>query len=468
MNGAPPALMWFRRDLRLADNPALAAAAQGGRPIVCLFVLDAETEAMGAAARWRLGQGLAALDAQLQTSGQRLILRRGDALAVLRAIIAETGASALHWGRLYTPAEMARDRRVKAALRGEGMAVKSHAGTLLAEPWQVQTGAGGPYRVYTPFWRAIAARGVAPPLGAPRALPTPPIFPQSDSLAAWRLDAGVARGGAVLARHASVGEHAAADRLAEFLRDGLARYDEARDFPALDGTSGLSAHLAFGEIGVRQAWHAVLRALHEGAAGAEPFLRQLVWREFAAHLMYHFPDLDRRAWRPGWDAFPWRGDNDDAEAWRRGETGEPLVDAAMRELYATGHMHNRVRMVVASYLTKHLLTDWRVGLAWFADCLVDWDGASNAMGWQWVAGCGPDATPYFRIFNPATQAAKFDPDGKYRRWWLEPGQPGAEAFHAAAPRQWRTEAAAPRPRPVVGLAEGRARALTALAGFRRG
>ncbi|WP_372841107.1 deoxyribodipyrimidine photo-lyase [Phaeovulum sp.] len=468
MSGAPPVLVWFRRDLRLTDNPALAAAARQGRPIICLFVLDPETEAMGAAARWRLGQGLAVLAAQLQARGQCLILRRGDALTVLRAVLAETGATGLHWGRLYTPAEMARDRQIKAALRAEGVAVESHAGALLAEPWQVQTGAGGPYRVYTPFWRAIMAREVAAPLAAPAALPAPPNLPQSDSLAAWCLEAGVARGGDVLARHASVGEQAAADRLADFLRDGLARYDAARDFPAQDGTSGLSAYLALGEIGVRQVWHRVLRALHEGAPGAEPFLRQLVWREFAAHLMYHFPDLDRRAWRPDWDGFPWRGDNDDAEAWRRGETGEPLVDAAMRELYATGHMHNRARMVVASYLTKHLLTDWRVGLAWFADCLVDWDAASNAMGWQWVAGCGPDAAPYFRIFNPATQAAKFDPEGLYRRFWLEPGQPGAEAFHAAAPRSWQTGARAPRPQPVVGLAEGRARALAALERFKRG
>ncbi|MBW6506905.1 MAG: DNA photolyase family protein [Rhodobacteraceae bacterium] len=462
MSRGGPALVWLRRDLRLADNPALHAAALGGRPVVCLFVLDPETERIGAAARWRLGQGLAALSAALEARGQRLILRRGEALATLRAVLAETGARELHWGRLYTPAEIARDRAVKAALRAEGVVVQSYAGALLAEPWQVATGAGGPYRVYTPFWRAIAAGGVAPPLAAPSALGAPAAWPASESLADWRLGAGVARGGAVLARHARVGEQAAAARMAAFLAAAVADYATARDFPAQAGTSGLSEHLALGEIGVRQVWHAALRALHEGAAGAEQFLRELVWREFAAHLMYHFPDLASRAWRPGWEAFAWRGDSADAEAWRRGQTGEPMVDAAMRELYATGRMHNRARMLAASYLTKHLLTDWRVGLAWFAECLTDWDAASNAMGWQWVAGCGPDAAPYFRVFNPATQAGRFDPDGSYRRFWLDPGQAGAEAFLAAVPPGWRIGATTPRLDPLIDLAQGRARALAAL------
>ena len=466
MNRGGPALVWFRRDLRLADNPALIAAAAGGWPVVCLFVLDPETERIGAAARWRLGQGLAALAAALACQGQRLILRRGEALAVLRAVLAETGARALHWGRLYTPVEIARDKAVKAALQAEGVAVASHAGALLAEPWDVATGSGGPYRVYTPFWRAIAARGVAPPLAAPSAMRTPAVWPASEKLKDWQLGASVARGGPVLARHARVGQQAAEARLAEFLAAAVADYATARDFPAQAGTSGLSEHLALGEIGVRQIWHAAIRAMHEGASGAEQFLRELVWREFAAHLMYHFPDLASRAWRPGWDAFPWRGDTGDAEAWRRGETGEPFVDAAMREMYVTGRMHNRARMVAASYLTKHLLTDWRVGLAWFAECLTDWDPASNAMGWQWVAGCGPDAAPYFRVFNPATQAERFDPDGSYRRYWLGPGQAGAAAFLEAAPRRWGLVPAAARPRPLIGLAEGRARALGVLAAMR--
>ena len=456
--------MWFRRDLRLADNAALAAARAGGRAVVCLFVLDPLTEGIGAAARWRLERALETLAAALAAHGQRLILRGGEALPALRAVIAETGAGEVHWGRLYSPPEMARDRGVKASLRAEGVAVTSHPGAVLAEPWEVQTASGGAYRVYTPFWRAIMARGVAAPVAAPFDLRAPARAATSEVLADWRLGAGVARGGAVLARHASVGEAAATARLAAFLGAPIASYADTRDFPGLAGTSGLSEHLALGEIGVRQVWHAALGALHEGAAGAEAFLRELVWREFAAHLMYHFPGMAHRPWRPGWDAFAWRGDSEDAEAWRRGETGEPFVDAAMRELYATGRLHNRARMVAASYLVKHLLTDWRLGLAWFADCLTDWDAASNAMGWQWVAGCGPDAAPYFRIFNPAAQAARFDPAGTWRRNWMMTGQAGAEDFLAAIPLHWGR--VAPPAHPRVDLAEGRARALAALAAMR--
>ncbi|MBE0554624.1 MAG: deoxyribodipyrimidine photo-lyase, partial [Rhodobacteraceae bacterium] len=256
-------------------------------------------------------------------------------------------------------------------------------------------------------------------------------------------------------------------RLEEFAETRLAAYAAERDFPGLPATSGLSEHLTYGEISPRLIWHRGRRAMEEGNPGAETFLKELVWREFAWALLHHFPDLDRRNWRRDWDAFPWRPDNPEAELWRRGMTGEPLVDAAMREMYVTGRMHNRARMIAASYLTKHLLTDWRVGLAWFADCLTDWDPAANAMGWQWVAGSGPDAAPYFRIFNPAGQAEKFDATQAYRRAWvaeLSRHPPAtATSYFAAVPRRWALDPARPYPLPVIGLAEGRERALAALA-----
>lgn len=464
---SPPVLLWFRRDLRLHDHAALtaalAAAQAGGGAVIPVFVLDPETEALGAAAKWRLGESLAALARDLAARGSRLILRRGPALDVLRALITETGAGAVQWSRLYDPPARARDTAVKAALRAAGIAAQSHPGHLLFEPWEVETKTGGPYRVYSPYWRAVQDRPVAPLLPAPHELRPASTWPVSENLADWRLDAGLNRGAAVLAKHACVGEAAALARLDRFLAERIARYSERRDFPAEPATSGLSENLTYGEISPRRIWHGGLRARQEGAAGAEHFLKELVWREFAWHLFFHFPALDRDNWREEWNGFPWRGDNDQAEAWRRGLTGEPFVDAAMRQMYVTGTMHNRARMIAASYLTKHLLTDWRVGLAWFADCLTDWDPAANAMGWQWVAGSGPDAAPYFRIFNPDGQSEKFDKSGHYRRMFIQEGQRSppetARDFFAAVPRSWGLDPARGYPARIVDLAEGRARAL---------
>ncbi len=276
------------------------------------------------------------------------------------------------------------------------------------------------------------------------------------------------RGAGVVGPWQRVGEAAALARLEAFAAAPMAAYSAERDIPGqADATSGLSENLAWGEISPRSLWATGFRAMQEGNPGAETFLKEVVWREFAYHLMHHTPHILTRSWREGWEDFPWRGDNPDAERWRRGQTGEPFVDAAMREMYVTGRMHNRARMIVASYLTKHLLTDWRVGQAWFADCLTDWDPASNAMGWQWVAGCGPDASPYFRIFNPAGQAEKFDGDQIYRRRWVaelsrNPG-PEALSYFEAVPKSWELKPGAAYPLPLVDLAEGRARALAAYA-----
>lgn len=463
----PPLILWFRRDLRLDDLPMLTAALATGRPLIPVFLLDPETEALGAAPKWRLGLGLDHFAQRLQDAGSRLILRRGPALETLLELIEETGATGVLWSRLYDPAAKARDTAVKAALKARGLTAESHAGHLMHEPWTVQTGQGGFYRVYTPYWRAVRDRAVATPDPAPARLPAPDRWPASDRLSDWHLGAAMNRGAAIVARHIRVGEAAAQDRMTAFLAGPVARYDTARDLPAEDGTSRLSENLTYGEIGIRRLWHAAWAAFDRGAPGAETFLKELVWREFSYHLMHHTPHITTANWKPEWDSFPWQGDSKCSEAWKRGMTGEPFVDAAMREMYVTGTMHNRGRMIVASYLTKHLITHWKIGLDWFADCLTDWDPAANAMGWQWAAGSGPDAAPYFRIFNPATQVEKFDPKGIYRRRFIaelsRTPPPDAAAFFDAVPRSWNLDPARPYPARLVDLAEGRDRALAAYA-----
>lgn len=460
-----PVILWFRRDLRLGDHAGLDAACRSGRPVLPVFIHDETVEALGAAARWRLGEGVRALAGSLEARGSRLTFRRGRALDVVPGLAAETGAAAVYWQRVYDPEGIARDIDVKVALKDRGIAADSFSGAVLFEPWTVKTGQGGSYSVYSPFWKAIRGRDPGSALAPPREIAAPALWPASDSLMDWRMGAAMQRGAEVVAVHATIGEAAASARLARFLAEKLDRYAETRDFPALDAGSGLSENLAWGEISPRTVWHAAMRARDDGAAGAEKFLSELGWREFAWHLMYHHPTLATRNWRDGWDGFPWRSDNADAERWRQGMTGEPFVDAAMREMYVTGRMHNRARMIAASYLTKHLLTDWRVGLGWFQDCLTDWDPAANAMGWQWVAGSGPDAAPYFRIFNPRAQADKFDPDGAYRRRWIAEGEADptetARSFFSAVPAGWGLTPDAPFPDPLIGLSQGRERALFA-------
>lgn len=443
----------------------LAAAVASGRPVVPVFILDPETEALGAAAKWRLGLAVAAFALALKGLGVRLVLRRGPALGALRALIAEIGAGGVWWSRLYDPASVARDTAVKAALKGDGVEARSFAGHLMHEPWEIETGQGGFYRVFTPYWKASRGLGVAAPEPAPKALRGVASWPLSDQLEDWRLGATMNRGASVVARYQAVGEGAAREKMTAFLDGSVGRYGEMRDYPGVVGTSRLSENLTYGEIGIREVWHAGLRARDEGKAGAESFLRELAWREFSYHLMHHTPHITSRNWKPEWDAFPWRGESAAVERWRRGMTGEPFVDAGLREMYVTGMMHNRVRMIVGSYLTKHLLTHWKLGLDWFAECLTDWDPAANAMGWQWVAGSGPDAAPYFRVFNPAGQAEKFDADARYRRRYIaelsDVAGPEALAFFEAAPRSWALRPNQGYPKPVVDLAEGRAAALAA-------
>ncbi|WP_394196656.1 cryptochrome/photolyase family protein [Litoreibacter albidus] len=462
-----PILFWMRRDLRLSDHEGLSAAAETGRPVIPVFVMDEVVETHGAAPKWRLGLGVEHFAGVLQDIGSRLILRRGPALDVLRDLVSETGAGAVWWSRAYDPAAVARDKKVKGALSDDGIDAQSFKGHVLFEPWTVETKTGGYYKVYTPMWKNVRSRDLAKDLPEVKALEAPDKWPSTDKIADWNMGADMQRGADIVAKHVVVGEQAAQARLADFVDENIADYTAARDNMATRGTSMLSENLTYGEISPRQCWHAGWRALHDGKSGAEVFLKELVWREFAYHLAYHTPRIVDKNWREEWDDFPWKDDERAAEikAWKQGRTGVQLVDAAMREMYVTGYMHNRGRMIVASYLTKHLMTHWKVGQAWFDDCLIDWDPASNAMGWQWSAGSGPDATPFFRVFNPETQAEKFDPNRTYRARYLaelfsDHGQEARDYFDAI-PASWNMSPKDDYPKPVVGLSEGRQRALDA-------
>jgi len=460
-----PIIYWLRRDLRLGDHPGLTAAAATGRPIIPVFIHDDLIEAQGAAPKWRLGLALEHFATILEGIGSRLILRRGNALEVLRDLAAETGAKAVHWSRAYDPAAITRDTDVKAGLKMDGLEVESHKGHLLFEPWTVETKKGGFYKVFTPMWKAVRDVKLAQVLPSVCFLQAPDHWPVSDDIDTWNMGGAMQRGAAVVVKHVCVGEEAANKRLATFIKEKVANYVKARDIPSVDGTSRLSENLTYGEISPRSCWQAGWRALHDGKAGAETFLKELVWREFAYHLAYHTPRIVSDNWNEGWDDFPWKGDGDHSLHWKQGRTGIHMVDAAMREMYVTGTMHNRGRMIVASYLTKHMMTHWKVGRDWFEECLIDWDPASNAMGWQWVAGSGPDASPYFRVFNPDTQAEKFDKKGVYRTKYLaelsSDQEPEAWDYFAAIPRRWNLSPRDGYPSPLVPLAVGRLRALDA-------
>ncbi len=462
-----PILIWLRRDLRLADHPLLSEAVQTGAPLIPVFVHDEVVEGQGAAPRFRLGLSVESLGRDLEAIGSKLVLRRGRALDVLRALAAETGARAVWWSRAYDPEARARDGEVMEGLDAEGFETRDFTGHLLFEPESVETKTGGYYKVYTPYMKSVRSRDPGEPLPAPTRLPAPDNWPESESLEGWDMGRDMHRGGAVVAKYLTVGEAAARARLDRFIAERIEDYGLARDRPDIDGTSGLSENLTYGEISIRTCYRAALAAREAGASGAETFLKELIWREFAYHLLHHTPRLISRNWRAEWDRFPWSEDASSAEvtAWTQGRTGMRFVDAAMREMYATGRMHNRARMIVGSYLTKHLMTHWQIGHDWFADCLVDWDPANNALGWQWIAGSGPDAAPYFRVYNPESQLGKFDPEGAYVRAWIAEGQAAppetALDFLAAAPRRWGLSAQMDYPEPIVGAAEGRERALAA-------
>ncbi len=469
-----PAIVWFRQDLRLADNPALTAAAAGGRPVIPVYILDDTPDArpLGGASKWWLNRSLIALSADLEAHASRMILRRGDPAHQLNEIIATTGATAVFWNRQYDRHAVARDSGIKSDLSVDGVEVASFNGSLLSEPWTVRNGSGEPYRVFTPYWRAARSRIEVPAaLPSPVALTTPERWPDSDGLSSWGLHPANPDWSTGFSDW-TPGEAGAQAALERFLGGAIDGYADARDRPSVEGTSRLSPHLHFGEIGPRQIWRAV-QAADAPASQRDKFLAEIGWREFNHHILFHWPDLPTDNFKPAFDGFAWREDGAAFAAWSRGQTGYPIVDAGMRELWATGYMHNRVRMIVASFLIKDLLIDWRDGEAWFWDALVDADIGQNAANWQWVAGSGADASPYFRIFNPVTQGQTFDREGAYvRRWVPELAALPDALIHApwTAPDEALVEAGVilgrTYPRPIVDHAEARSRALAAYAAVR--
>lgn len=476
--GQNPVLLWFRKDLRLDDNHALQAAATSGRPVVPIYIREPEADGngpLGAAQEWWLHHSLAALQKALGTLDSELILRQGDPLAVLEKLIAETGAEAIVWNRRYDPAGIAVDTEVKKALRDSGIEVNSFAGQLLHEPTRLRTGAGGHYKTYTPFWRAFEQCGEPPfPIEAPEKLLVPSHWPKSDALASWSLLPIRPNWALEFPDMWTPGEAAALEKLKDFIDSALDDYADGRDFPDKPATSLLSPHLALGEISPARIWHAT-----RGLSGKIPtddiigFRKEIVWREFCYHQLFHFSKLRTANWNDRYDDFPWLSDARLLKSWQRGQTGYPIVDAGMRQLWRHGWMHNRVRMITASFLTKDLLIDWREGEAWFRDTLVDADPAANTANWQWVAGSGADASPFFRIFNPVLQGEKFDPDGGYVRTFVpELSKLDSKYIHRPfdAPndvlRRAGIELGKHYPRPIVDHAVARQRALAAHASLK--
>jgi deoxyribodipyrimidine photo-lyase len=447
------ALVWFRQDLRLSDNPAMAAALERRSPVIPVFIWAPGEEGAwppGAASRWWLGRSLARLREELESRGSRLIIRRGPTREALRRLVAESGAAAVFWNRRYEPAAAALESRLESQLRQQGVLAGGFHGSLLFEPGAIRNQAGQPFRVFTPFWRACLTKPVTPPAReAPRRLISPADWPQSLEISELGLEPAVdwASGFREIWQP---GESGARRQLKRFIEEALAAYPVNREKPGVAGTSRLSPHLHFGEISPGQVWRAVVGMMQDNPAACHAYLRQIGWREFAYHLLHHHPESPEEALRAEFAAFPWRMDPKRFKAWRQGRTGYPLVDAGMRELWHTGWMHNRVRMVVASFLVKHLLISWQDGAAWFWDTLVDADLANNTLGWQWVAGCGADAAPYFRIFNPSIQAKKFDLQSKYVCRWV-PELKAGEKY----------------PPPIVDHNEARDRALEALDSIKR-
>lgn len=462
-------IVWLRDDLRAADNPALLAGMQAGTGaeaadnLVVVYILDevsAGIRPLGGATKWWLHHSLEALSDKLDRLGGRLVLRRGPAPVVIRDLIAETNASAIFWNRRYGGAERELDSSIKNFAKMSGLTAQSFQASLLFEPWTVRTGSDTPYTVFTPFWKSCVNNHDIPrlPLDAPRVLPPTPLAANgqplpSDDLASWTLLPTSPDWSAGLAHRWSIGENAAHERLEVFISERLTQYADGRDQPSRLVTSELSPHLRFGEISPFQIWHRVETAKAHGDGvvhkNAVKFMAEVGWREFSYHLLYHWPDLATVNFDARFDSFPWGSPDPEAlAAWQQGRTGIPLVDAGMRELWQTGTMHNRVRMVVASFLIKNLLIDWRIGEQWFWDTLVDADAASNAASWQWVAGSGADAAPYFRVFNPILQAEKFDSKHEYLHRYL------GEFEHPML---------SDYPEPIVNLLESRNKALAAFA-----
>jgi deoxyribodipyrimidine photo-lyase len=468
------AILWFRQDLRLADHPALHAALAAAGHVVPVYVLDTDTPgvwAPGGASKWWLHHSLAALADSLASAGATLVLRQGDPAQIIPALAAEAGAATVHAGVAHEPWWRRQDEAIAGTLKSAGRKLVRHRVSTLFDPWNIRTKTGGIYGMYTPFARAVQA-GPAPekPLPAPSRIPGMDGV-ATDLLADWHLLPSTPDWAGGLRDTWQHGEAAARARLKQFLANAANAYGTGRNLPGKSGTSALSPYLHFGEISPNTVWHAALA--HGDNAGVQTYLSELIWRDFNAYLLWHNPALPDAPLREDFAQFPWRHDKKALRAWQRGQTGVPIVDAGMRQLWQTGWMHNRVRMIVGSYLTKHLLLHWRDGEDWFWDTLVDADLASNAGNWQWTAGCGVDSQPYFRVFNPVTQGEKFDQDGTYvRRFVPEIAALPDRFLHApwdAPPEILRgagVRLGVTYPTPMIELAEGRNRALEAYRAIR--
>lgn len=411
-----PALVWFRNDLRLSDNPALFAAAKSDAPLIGLYILEEANELrpMGSAWRWWLAGSLRILSAKLAEQGVSLTLRRGDPRLVIAETVKDLNAAAIYWNRRYAAAETKIDNEIEQALLADDRIVETFSANLLNEPWNIESKTGGPIRVFTPYFKATQVRGAAREISGNLPRLKPYTNTRSEELSDWKLEPSTPDWATDMKFSWLRGEDGAKKRLEDFVADAFIGYAAHRDRPDIDGTSRLSPYLAHGEISPQQ----IIRGLPLRGKDADKYLAELGWREFSYHLLHHYPQLAKQNFQRRFDAFPWRDDHEGLVRWQRGLTGYPIVDAGMRQLWRTGWMHNRVRMVCASFLIKHLLIDWRHGEEWFWDTLVDADHANNAASWQWVAGSGADAAPYFRIFNPVLQGEKFDPDGNYVRNWI--------------------------------------------------
>jgi deoxyribodipyrimidine photo-lyase len=454
-----PVIVWFRRDLRLADQPALAAAVESGAPVVPLYILDDETpkhRKMGGASRWWLHHSLASLDADLRKLGSRLILRPGKSDEVLAALAKETGASAIHCIRHYEPWWRNAEKAVAKGVPNRCELV-CHDGNYLLPPGSVTTGSGGQYKIYTPFMRALWQH-MPPrqPLLAPTAITAPDKWPESEKLDDWNLLPTKPDWAGGMEEMWSPGEAGAMVRLAAFA-DKAKFYDEKRNLPSVEGSSFLSPHLHFGEISPSTCWHATMKA----GGSVDVFLKELVWRDYAQNVICQFPEYGAKNARVAFDKLPWRSGKEadaDLRAWQKGQTGYPIVDAGMRQLWATGWMHNRVRMIAASFLIKHLLIDWREGEQWFWDTLVDADYGSNSVNWQWTAGTGVDSNMFVRIMAPLSQSEKFDAARYIREWVPELSELGEPYIHDPEEHGVRPKS---YPRKIIGHKAARERALKA-------
>ena len=471
-----PSILWFRKDLRLRDNSALKAAIEAGLPVIPIFIWspdEAGDWAPGAASKWWLHQALKSLSEAFKDRGGEFVLREGDSLGQLRDIIEKTGAKRVYWNRRYESPQRELDASIKRQLREDGIEVESFNSSLLNEPHTAATGGGNPYKVYTPYWKKVKDRPIEP-IAEPDfdSFKFPDTYPQTVALDSLGL-LPEKQWHRKFDPYWVVSEAAAQERLEKFLSQAVEGYNQARDIPSEDGTSSLSPYLHWGLIGPRQVMHA-LKAKHDlGKEGPQVYAKEIYWREFAYNVLYHFPKTPAAPLHEKYTDFPWQPDSNALKRWQRGQTGYPIVDAGMRQLYATGWMHNRVRMVVSSLLVKHLLQDWREGASWFWDTLVDADLASNTLGWQWSAGCGADAAPYFRVFNPITQGKKFDAEGEYVKKWVpeiaklpskfihEPWEAPAGILEYAG-----VELGKDYPEPIIDHKEGRERALAALDQFK--